>query len=203
MKELLELYRESADFKAQAAHDFEDGAAWFNVEEFGKLHNIEGRRVLSVFILPTKGGVEKTVKVFSQYLPQPKGPTVKPRGQQEESQEGVYGPEDFEDNLPCVVVKFDEGTDKEENAPDATRIAVRVLVGVYDERPDCQGYRDVMNILETIRQELLTTRYLERKYRLAMPCKWYLFEDQPWPVFFGQIETVWEIGRPQMIMKDR
>jgi hypothetical protein len=55
-----------------------------------------------------------------------------------------------------------------------------------------------MNIMETIRQELLTTRYLERRYRLEMPFKWYLFEDQPWPVFFGQIETIWETGRPVM-----
>jgi hypothetical protein len=61
-----------------------------------------------------------------------------------------------------------------------------------------KGYRDVMNILETIRQDLLTTRFLERKYKLEMPFKWYLFEDQPWPVFFGQIETVWETGRPLM-----
>jgi hypothetical protein len=161
------------------------------------------RELFTAYALPAKGGAEKTVKVFTQYLPQPKGPTVKPRGQQEEAQEGTYGPEDFEANFPCIVVKFDEGTDKEENAPDATRIAVRILVGVYDDSPDCQGYRDAMNILETIRQELLTTRYLERKYKLEMPFKWYLFDEQPWPVFFGQIETVWETGRPQMMMKDR
>jgi hypothetical protein len=89
-------------------------------------------------------------------------------------------------------VKLDEGTDKEENKPDATRIVVRILVGIYDDNPNCQGYRDVMNIMETIRQELLTTRYLERKYRLEMPFAWNLFEDQPWPVFFGYIETAWE-----------
>jgi hypothetical protein len=155
------------------------------------------QKIFSDYALPTKGGAEKNVKVFSQYLPQPKGPTVKPRGEAaEEPADNVYGPEDFEANFPCVVVKLDEGTDKEENAPDATRIGVRILVGVYDENPNCQGYRDVMNIMETIRQDLLTTRYLERKYRLEMPFAWYLFEDQPWPVFFGYVETVWETGRP-------
>ncbi|MDR1509230.1 MAG: hypothetical protein LBS53_06290 [Synergistaceae bacterium] len=160
------------------------------------------RELFKDYMLPAKDGTEKVVKVFTQYLPQPKGPTVKPRGQQEETQEAVYGPEDFEANFPCAVVKFDEGTDKEENAPDATRVTVRILIGAYDDTPDCQGYRDVMNIVETVRQELLTTRYLERKYRLEMPFKWYLFDEQPWPVFFGQIESVWETGRPQT-MKDR
>jgi hypothetical protein len=155
--------------------------------------------IFSDYALPAKGGEEKNIKIFSQYLPQPKGPTVTPGGQAEDEElEGVYGPKDFEANFPCIIVKFDEGTDKEENTSDATRIAVRILVGAYDESPDCQGYRDVMNILETIRQELLTARYLERKYKLEMPFKWYLFEDQPWPVFFGQIETVWETGRPVM-----
>ncbi|MDR1978560.1 MAG: hypothetical protein LBQ42_07485 [Synergistaceae bacterium] len=157
------------------------------------------REIFSDYALPAKSGAVKNIKVFCQYLPQPKGPTIKPRGEPEDEEpEGAYGPEDFEENFPCAVVKFDEATDKEENTSDATRIHIRVLVGVYDENPDCQGYRDVMNILETIRQELLTTRYLERKYKLEMPFKWYLFEEQPWPVFFGQIETVWETGRPLM-----
>jgi hypothetical protein len=156
------------------------------------------QEIFSNYFLPAKGGEEKNIKVFSQYLPQPKGPTVKPRGEPEIVPDGVYGPEDFEANFPCIIVKFDEGTDKEENTSDATRVTVRILVGVYDESPDCQGYRDVMNIIEMIRQDLLTTRYLDRKYKLEMPFKWYLFEDQPWPVFFGQIETVWETGRPLM-----
>jgi hypothetical protein len=158
------------------------------------------REIFSDYALLTKGGNEKNIKVFSQYLPQPKGPTIKPRGEAlEEEFDDFYGPKDFEANFPCVIVKLDEGTDKEENTLDATRIVVQILVGVYDEKPDCQGYRDVMNIMDTVRQDLLMARYLERKYRLAMPFKWNLFEDQPWPVFFGCIETVWETGRPVMV----
>ena len=155
------------------------------------------------YLLPTKNKTENPVRVFSQYLPQPKGPTIRPKGQKEEDVGPEYSAEDFEENFPCLVVKIDEFTDKEENAPDATRINVRILVGVYDDSPDCQGYRDVLNIIETIRQELLVSRVLDKKYRLEMPFKGYLFEDQPWPVFFGQIETVWESGRPQMLGKGR
>ena len=151
--------------------------------------------------LSTKGGTQKPVKVFSQYLPQPKRPKVKPRGEEpQDPQENndVYGPVDFEENFPCIIVKLDEATDKAENVADATRISVRILVGAYDESPDWQGYRDVLNIIETVRQTLLIEVYLAKKYKLEMPFKWYLFEDQPWPVFFGQIETVWETGRPIM-----
>ena len=159
------------------------------------------RRLEEVFgdeyTLKDKNGKEKPLRLFPQYLPRPRGIVPKkkaPGGKPEEDPE-IYGPEDFEANFPCIVVKLDEGRDKEENAPDATRIDVRILVGVYDDDPDCQGYRDVLNVLEKIRLELLTHRYLERKYRLEMPFRWYLHEDQPWPVFFGQIETVWETAR--------
>ena len=158
-----------------------------------RLHSI-----FSDYALPTKSGSEKKIKVFAQFLPRPKGPTVKPRGADEEPQDDQYGPDDFEENFPCVIVKFDEGVDKEENAPDATRISVRILIGAYDPSPDEQGYRDVMNIMEKVRLELLSDRLLNRRYRLEMPFKWYLFEDQPWPIFFGQIETAWETGRPAM-----
>lgn len=152
------------------------------------------------YSLSGKDGKAKAVKVFPQFLPQPRGVTLKPRGGKGDDDDGgqEYGPADIESNFPCIIVKLDEGRDKEENASDATLIDVRILVGTYHASPDCQGYRDVLNILERIRQDLLTSRYLERRYRLEMPFKWYLFEDQPWPIFFGQIETVWETGRPQL-----
>jgi hypothetical protein len=50
MKEILELYETEGTFRDQVARDFEDGAAWFNIDEFGRLHDIDGRKVLSVFV---------------------------------------------------------------------------------------------------------------------------------------------------------
>ena len=50
MKELLDLYAEETTFRDQAALDFQDGAVWFNMNEFGKFHDIEGKKVLSVFV---------------------------------------------------------------------------------------------------------------------------------------------------------
>ena len=40
--------------------------------------------IFSDYTLPTKSGEDKPVKVFSQYLPRPKGPTVRPRGEANE-----------------------------------------------------------------------------------------------------------------------
>ena len=150
--------------------------------------------------LPAKSGLLQTVKVFAQYLPQPSAVTVKPKDDTESTTPQGYTPTDIESNFPCVIVKLDEATDREEGTLTETRVNVRILVGTYDESADCQGYRDVLNIIEVIRQDLLTLpgRVLDKRYRLEMQLKHYLFDDQPWPIYFGQIETVWETGRPLM-----
>ena len=36
---------------------------------------------------------------------------------------------------------------------------------------------------------------------LELPMKWSLFEEQPWPVYFGVMEMVWDTGRPTMPRK--
>ena len=151
--------------------------------------------------LQAKSGLLQTVKVFAQYLPQPKSAEVNDDDDTESITEPQgYSADDIESLFPCVVVKLDDMTDKEEGTLDAVRINARILVGIYDESPDCQGYRDVLNIIEVIRQDLLTmpARVLAKKYRLEMPLKSYLFDEQAFPVYFGQIESVWETGRPLM-----
>lgn len=150
-------------------------------------------------LLSAKDGTRKKVNVFAQFLPQPRGLTVKPKGEAPIGPQG-YGPADIENNFPCVIVKLDEAQDKEEGNLDQARAVVRILAGAYDDSPDCQGFRDVLEIVERVRQDLLTmpARVLDRRYRLEMPMKWYLFEDQPWPVFFGVLDTIWEIPRPMM-----
>ncbi len=150
--------------------------------------------------LKAKSGLLQTVKVFAQYLPQPKEVEVTVDDEDEQVTPEGYSAEDIESLFPCVIVKFDEMTDKEEGPLDQSLIKINFLVGVYDEAADCQGYRDVLNIIETMRQELLSmpARVLAKKYRLALPMKSYLFEDSTFPVYFGVMESTWETGRPLM-----
>lgn len=151
--------------------------------------------------LPAKSGLLQNVKVFAQYLPQPKEVTVNADEEDETTIEPQgYGPADIEENFPCVIVKFDETTDREEGALDASRVSIIFLVVTYDESPNRQGYRDVMNIIETVKQELLTlpARVLDKRYRLEMPLKNYLLDEYDSSVYFGVIETIWETGRPMM-----
>ena len=138
-------------------------------------------------------------------MPQPEAVEVNTDDDEETAEEDTteplgYSATDIESNFPCVIVKFEECTIKEEGSIDAVRINVSFLIGTYDESADCQGYRDVLNIIDKIEQEILElpARVLAQRYRLEMPLKDYLPPEQPYPIYLGVIETVWETGRPLM-----
>ncbi len=157
--------------------------------------------------LPAKSGLLQNVKVIAQNLPKPSAVSVKTDTEDESDSEAIdpqgYTVTDIESIFPCVVVRLGEMVDSEEGAAGQSRTSVQFSVGVYDSREDardCQGYRDVLNIIEVIRQDLLSmpARILEKRYRLEMPFRSGLVDDDLWPLYFGYIDTVWETGRPMM-----
>ena len=163
------------------------------------------KKIFADYQLPAKSGLLQNVQVFAQYMPQPEAVEVNTDDEDETEETGTteplgYTATDIESNFPCVIVKFEECTIKEEGSIDAVRINVSFLVGTYDESADCQGYRDVLNIIDKIEQEILElpARVLNQRYRLEMPLKDYLPPEQPYPIYLGVIETVWETGRPLM-----
>ena len=157
--------------------------------------------------LPAKSGLLQNVKVLAQNLPKPSAVSVKSDTEDDSDSEAIE-PQgctvtDIESIFPCVVVRLGETVDNEEGSADQSRTSVQFSVGVYDSREDardCQGYRDVLNIIEVIRQDLLSipARILEKRYRLEMPFRSGLVDDDLYPLYFGYIDTVWESGRPMM-----
>ena len=160
--------------------------------------------------LPSKSGALQTVKIFPQFLPQPSAVTVISKADSTNIIPQGYTATDIEGNFPCVIVKLGEVTDKEEGSLDHARANVQVVIGTFDgvynsdsgayeESKDCQGYRDVFNIIERIRLDLLTMpgRALDGRFMLTMPLTSGLAESE-WPYFLGYMNTVWEIPRPLM-----
>ena len=162
--------------------------------------------------LQAKGGIMQNVKVIAQNLPKPSAVSVKTDDEDSDSDSEAIEPQgytvtDIESIFPCVIVRR-ETVDKEEGSLDQSRTNVMFSVGVYDSREDardCQGYRDVYNIIEVIRQDLLAMpmRVLDKRYRLEMPFTSGLIDDDVHPLYFGYINTYWETGRPMMPLNFR
>lgn len=142
-------------------------------------------------LLNTKGVLQQ-VRVYKQFLPQPKGMAVTER---EKSGLEHYGEDDFESNFPCVIVKYEGHTDAEERRLEQSRTTMRLLLGVVDMASECTGYRDILDMTSRIRQEVLMNRVLGERFMLQMPLKSRLVSADTWPVYFGEIELVYDTGR--------
>ena len=157
-----------------------------------RLHGVDG-------IAPSMQTVMQEVKVFAQYLPQPSGITFDDREYpniREHDRIKKYDADDYESNFPCVIVKLGDMTDTEEQDRKHSSVKVSILAGVYDESPECQGYVDLLNLQEVIREHLMEHRVLGHKFLLRMPLVSKLDETETWPVYFGVMDMQYELGRP-------
>lgn len=50
---------------------------------------------------------------------------------------------------------------------------------------DYQGYRDVVNMMEKVKQHLLRHRTVGGKFELRLPVQWVFPEEENYPFYFG------------------
>jgi len=76
-----------------------------------------------------------------------------------------------------------------------TVVTVKLLVAVYDENPNSQGYQDVQNIIEAI--AIAFTSFgqaaINQAYPIVLPIEWQLREENCYPHFIGEMTTKWEL----------
>ncbi|NPV30656.1 MAG: hypothetical protein HPY58_13620 [Firmicutes bacterium] len=119
-----------------------------------------------------KPDLNKPPQVVTGYLPPPEASREEP-------------------NFPFVIIRLLEGTDDQEGST----VTVKIIVGTYSE--DSQnGWRDVANIIQRIRTELLRRRVIAKKYRVEYPIKFEIVEEHPYPEWIGVMTTVWAIAQP-------
>ena len=55
MKAIHDLYARDETFLDFLAHDLDDDAVWFNNSEFARYHDLDGRKILSIFTSDIRG----------------------------------------------------------------------------------------------------------------------------------------------------
>ena len=153
------------------------------------------QELFSGYQLLNKAGNLQEVQIFAQYVPQPSGITINSR-----NNTGVknYSDSDYESNFPCIVVILNECEDREERRIDSSLVKMTLLFCIYDDNPECQGYRDLLNMQERVRNYLLINRVVSEKFRVEMPIKTRLINCETWPVYFGEMDLLFQAGRPVM-----
>ena len=156
------------------------------------------REIFKDYSLLANNGTLQVVQVVKQFLPQPEGMTVRAKNSAESIVPQGYQSSDVSSIFPAIVVKVNGLTDRRELGLRKSTISAQIVVGTYDNSKDCQGYRDVFNILSRIRLELFATpgAVLGEKFRLSFPVYSTLLDDQEWPYFFGTIDLEFEAASP-------
>lgn len=108
----------------------------------------------------------------------------------DEPQAGKPPEDPTEKAVPFVIARFLNGQDTEQ----VGTATVRIIAITYSKHG--QGWRDPLEVLERIRQAIITHRPLAKQFDLNLPIKWEQPEDQPWPYWIAWMTITWTIGRP-------
>lgn len=141
------------------------------------------------YSLLNKSGVMQEIKIFNQYVPQPSGVTVNTKGL------ANYSAGDYDSNFPSIIIQLKESIYQEERMIAQAVHKVTLLIGIYDEASECQGWRDIANIEDRIINNLLVDRVIANKFRLEMPITFRYVDVDVWPIYLGEVELSFQIGR--------
>ena len=133
------------------------------------------RDAVKDYTLAIEGQQEKQITVYTQHIPD----------------------ENFNNDqyYPLIIVSAQQIDDNEDGGKmnDST-VKVGVTFGVYGA--DENAWRDLMNIMESVRQAVLKNRTVNRRHRLILPLKWETIEAQPYPFWFGYGTLKYTIAQP-------
>lgn len=124
----------------------------------------------------TPDGQTAAVSVFAQNLPK------------RESEED-------EDPFPYIVARLDSGDI--ESQTDAYKVAVILLVGVYDDDKSNQGHKTVLEIMEVIQRHYEEIPLLDGRYVFTDPFHWALQDEESYPYFFGGVQISFNAPAPR------
>lgn len=95
------------------------------------------------------------------------------------------------EDVPYVLPRLVGHDDVDEGVSFAR---IHIFVGTFSE--DIDGWRDIANIIERIRQAFLKNRVIGKKFRLELPMKSVIPDEQPRVHWVGWLETRWAIAQP-------
>lgn len=119
--------------------------------------------------------------VYLGHLPKQRVPGARPTGGDRPTQR------DDVPKTPYVLIQLADG---EDSNSDSTA-KVHLVVGTYDDGTDQQGYLDVLNILEDIKQAILRAGIVDQRYEIEGKMKYIIYDNDAWPHWLGMLTTNW------------
>ncbi len=128
------------------------------------------------YIMEAEYQEDKSISVYAQHIP-----------------DAEFENDSF---YPLIIVSLESLADSEPNTGrDFSVATIGLTFGVFAEVPN--GWRDLLNLMESVRQRVLTKRTIANKYRLILPTKFETIERQPYPFWYGYGTLTYTVAQPQ------
>ncbi|WP_445506702.1 hypothetical protein [Niallia sp. 03190] len=124
-----------------------------------------------LFNNPKDKGNKTTLKIYEQHLPRTKA-----------------SKDDGPSLYPCVLVQLSQGTNK--------KVFINLVIVVFDENLDRQGYKDLLHIIQKISQDFAEYPTMEKQYSLSdeEEIKWVIHEEDIHPYYLAGLELTFKPG---------
>lgn len=99
-------------------------------------------------------------------------------------------PEQRESYIYCYAVKVHDTEDR------YSRVDIEIGFSIFDEDPK-EGCLSLYNLMEHVRQALLTKRTLGKRSRLLFPLEGEIVDPQPFPQWQGRLNVSYTIAQPE------
>ncbi|MFU1797375.1 hypothetical protein ACM1RC_26150 [Paenibacillus azoreducens] len=104
-------------------------------------------------------------------------------------------------DFPYITPRIRKGEDLPDDSQAIllSTVHIDISFGVYREgtalggfvHPD--GAYDLLNLMEHVRIALFRKSVLDNKYSIEKPYKWEIPDEQPYPLWVGQAQTIWTV----------
>lgn len=101
-------------------------------------------------------------------------------------------------DFPYVVTRIINGEDSQDLNV-GSKVQINLSFGVYDEGERVgeflqpTGAYDLINLMEHVRIGLQRQQVIGNRFRIEMPYKWSIPEEQPYPLWVGEATTIWTV----------
>lgn len=142
--------------------------------------------------LKNSAGVERKIRVYPQDLPIRVGADIEPEPEpveetdQEAEQLEEQPPEETEPEdvpEPYVIVRMPSGEQPVQD--ERQQVEVVLVICVYDPDSNRQGFRDALQIVNTIMHHYAADGLVGRRYMVQYPIKWVTQEEDNHPYYFA------------------
>jgi hypothetical protein len=100
-----------------------------------------------------------------------------------EQQLPVVESDEEPEQFPYVIVRIDTG--KRPTDEDPNDISILVLIGMFNDSLENNGHKDVLNIIDKIKERFEKNPLLDHRYTFHQPSDWALQDEESFPYFFG------------------